>query len=231
LAPDENDPLSLLLMQTLSRVLPNDPHPHVSFGMGDAMLQRPKLAALVAGHIARCSDLDTMFGLTFSILMGVESRTGLEVYTALGNRTAQMRALAAIIRAKLQHDQVEIFSALNTKVLRPSIRDRDRMAHWCWGLCASLPDDLLLIQPSEKMLLHSASLIPPQVPQWNFRRIYVVSEPDLIRALERMRLSIDLYANFMGFFNPRAPSELRDQLFKKLSKEPTIREYLDRIKS
>jgi hypothetical protein len=227
LPSDEDDPLSLLLMQKLSRVLP-EPFPPISFGLDDPMSQRPKLGVIVAEYISQHSNLETMFGLTFAILMGVEGRTGLSVYQALENRTSQMKALRAIVRAKLRPDQVEIFSALESVILRPTVKDRDRMGHWCWGLCPTLPDALLLIHPSEKMLLHSASLSPPYAPQWNFNRIFVVKEPDLKRALDRMHKAINLYGDFMGFFNPIAPPDVRDRLFQKLSSEPAIREYLDR---
>jgi hypothetical protein len=71
LSPDEDDPLSLLLMQPFSRVVPiKEKTVDVRFGIDSVMRERPKLAVPAAETITQFANLETMLGLSLAILFG-----------------------------------------------------------------------------------------------------------------------------------------------------------------
>jgi hypothetical protein len=72
----------------------------------------------------------------------------------LENRAAQLRMLQAAAESKLTVEHNDVFVVILEKFIRPTMRLRDKMAHWCWGHSPLLPDDLLLVQPDEKTPRH-----------------------------------------------------------------------------
>jgi hypothetical protein len=138
----------------------------------------------------------------------------------------------AAAKAKLPPDQSDLLEALFIAFLRPAMRDRDKLAHWCWGYALDLPDVLLLAPPEQKMLSHMSAISPPGPAEFDRSQIFVVTEADLTRTLERLRTAEHHLAGFMGVVWKDNPfPHTRASTFQQLSNLPQIQKALARHKA
>jgi len=212
-------------MQPLSRVSSTAT---VSFGQIDTMTSRPEIALRIADCISKWADIETMLAILLSLLLNAEEQPILAMYAALENRTSQLRALTAAAKSKLPPHEFEIFEVLRLRFVRPVMKERDRLAHWCWGYSGEIPDALLLTEPNEKVLVHIKVIDKAPSPILDRGKIFVVKAPDLDRTLARLATTTDYLSKFMGAMWPKNPSVLRGPLLQRLCNEPHFRSALDR---
>jgi hypothetical protein len=215
-------------MQPLSRVRP--PPQFLGFGNDDTMSLRPKIAVKVAECIAKWADAESMLGMLLALLLEADAKAVLAMYSALENRSAQMRMLNAAAQSKLPVEHFDVFAALLLVYVRPAMRERDKLAHWCWGYSTELSDALLLMEPDEKTSLHVGAINPPKPIQFDRTKIFVVDEDDMTRMVQRMLYMIDRLADFTGTVWKQNTPEQRAALLQKLSTEPQIQKAVDRRK-
>src|SRR5262249_30638566 len=179
-------------MQPLSRVRPSA---STFWGQQDTMARRPSLALKIAECIAEWAEIETTLGMFLGLLLHANPQSALAMWSSVENRTSQMRMLDAAAESQLPADHYDIIAVLQTAYIRPAMKERDKLAHWCWGYSEDLPDALILAEPSTKMAHHfraihiaksGAGRAVVQVPD-DSTSAYVVTEGDLTRTLNRLR--------------------------------------------
>jgi hypothetical protein len=217
-------------MQPLSRVNSRAP---VIFGDATTMTKRPKVAAKIAECIAECAEIETMLGLFLAILLEANSKAALAIYSSVDNRAAQLRILNAAAEAVMEPDNFDLYSAVMNAAVRPAMKERDKLAHWCWGYSQSLPNDLLLSEPDDKLQLHftAVTLRESGVPDVRFdpANVFVVTEADLIRMADRFREAKSFVSQITGAIWTKNTPLQRASIRQTLSNVPQIHEALDRI--
>lgn len=182
-------------MQPLSRVKRDA---FISFGSRDAMASRPHLAIKIAECIAEWSDLETLLAVLLAFVLDIDTDTVLAMYDKLENRGARLRMLEAALETKLVGDESKTAQAIIHELVRPAMKQRDKLAHWVWGIAPDLPDALLLTRPSEQTATHMKAIRPPTPPDFNRDQIFVVKEDDLLRELAQIREAKDYVARIVG---------------------------------
>jgi hypothetical protein len=216
-------------MQPLSRVRPNA---QVVWGSAELMSSRPKMAIKIAECIAEWADIETMLGLILSLLLNADAKAALAMYAAVENRSAQRRMILAAAKTKLPPEHYKVLSAFMSAAITPAAKRRDKLAHWSWALSPEIPDCLLLSKPEHKMQLHFNAvhlpgermdvLIDPS-------QIFVVTEADLSEAATFLTQAKDYASLFMASIWTRNSPQARAGSLDQLSKEPCIREALERL--
>src|ERR1700722_4250078 len=177
-------------MQLLSRVHPSA---RISLGLPDTMPQRPLLAAKIAQCISELSNIETMLPVLLAFLLSADAKTALAMFGSLENRAAQLRLLNTAAEEILDEDRFDCWTVLLTKFVKPTMKERDRFAHWSWGYSRDLPDALLLAEPIEKARAQWEATSPPKLLAHIARdKVYVFSAADLDRTIGRLNDTADL---------------------------------------
>jgi len=215
-------------MQPLSRVSPTA---GVAMGTQDAMTTRPKVAIKIAECVAEWAEIETVIGLFLALLLDADASAAVAMYTSVENRAAQMRMVEAAARSKLTSNHFEVVEAIMVAFVRPAMKERDRLAHWCWGYSPDLPEDLLLIDPDQKIAQHT-HIIMHLFKNFEFKRdqIFVVTEGDLTRMLARFRQAHAYVGKLTGTVWSQKPAPQRAEYLQKLSGEPPVHEALLRLR-
>jgi hypothetical protein len=221
-----------LAMQPLSRVNPNCA---TEWGSNSVMLKRPKVGARIAQYIAEWSEIESLLGLFLAMLLHANQKAVLAIYSGLENRAAQLRMITSAAQAVLPQDHFDVVEVLMKIDIRPSMRYRDKLAHWCWGYSDQLQDALLLREPADKLanmtdfvnLQQQRDRVSRDIPI-NFDTIYVVTESDLDRALIQLADVQHRLLTVHGSIWERNPPEVRIELLRQLSTTPPVQTFLER---
>jgi hypothetical protein len=135
-------------MQPLSRVKRVEA---TSWGSDSVMLKRPAIAVRVAQYIAEWSEVESLLGLFLALVLHTNARSGVAMYSALDNRSAQIRIIKAAAKAGLPAEHYDVVDVFINVFIQPAMKYRDKLAHWCWGHTDELPEALLIRQPDEKL--------------------------------------------------------------------------------
>lgn len=219
-------------MQPLSRVKPDTDLTH--WGLPGAMEKRPALAAKVAQCISLWSEVEVRLGMFLSLLLHANQEAMLAIYSALDNRSAQLRAVESAALATLPTAHADTISALLTVKIRPAMKHRDKLAHWVWGHTEELPDALLIQDAANLLPIYSmvldrqAATGLTDVPH-KFDRIFVIREDDLDRFIKSLTEILLLMQYAMGSVWSRNDPQARDGFHQQLASEPEIRSSLFRL--
>jgi hypothetical protein len=218
-------------MQPLSRVKPDA---MTNWGEPYAMVVRPKLAGKVAHCIALWAEIEIFLGAFLGLLLHTNEKAAVAMYSALENRAAQLRMLIAAAEASLEPSRFEVVTAFLSSIIRPAMRERDRLAHWTWGHSDQLPDALLIAEPGHTLshlmeaLKRQRGVRPTVDVPSDFTKIYVVRQTDLDGIAKRSAAARDLLRVAMAtVWNLNTPAQ-RDVYLQQLSSVPEIRAALDR---
>lgn len=214
--------------QPLNRIRPN-----LGFALGIGFLgQRPEAAGLVAQCIAAWTEIELQLGRVMAGLLGIEhAETALAMYLAIENQRIRLGVLRAAAERVLSHRDKKLFDAI-LGVALASQKDRNMMAHWLWGICDSIPDGAIVMEP-EFRLTHMTEIqarmargeritVDAYSPLRD--KIYVWRLKDLNKCLNDMGTVHRLVTRLSGFVSV-VPSS-RDEIYRQLSREPPIRRIL-----
>jgi hypothetical protein len=110
------------------------------------------------------------------------------------------------------------------------MKERDRLAHWCWGYCDELPDDLLLQSPEEKTEMHYSSVHGLRTAQEiHPDMVFVITEKYLSQLATHTRAASSDLTGFMCSIWDRVTPKERAEFRQRLSNKPQIREALERL--
>jgi hypothetical protein len=115
------------------------------------MSLRPNLAIKVARCIAQWSEIEVHLGAFLGFLLHAHPKAAWAMYTKIDNRAAQLRMITAAAEASVPANHFDVISILLSSILRPVMRERDKLAHWTWGHSEHLPDALLISEPAETL--------------------------------------------------------------------------------
>lgn len=199
--------------QPLSKVRPN-----ASLFMGNVgasiFNERPGLAILALECIAEWSHVEAMMLHMFMDLAGGDQEDAAAIYLALEIQSAKLKAITVLSERRLSQDHQNLLKAIlkHSKTLQ---KQRDKLAHWSWGISPNLPDALLLSDPRNLRAANDA--------------IFVYTEADFTdmkKAFGKLgwfgkKFSYLVTGRYRG--TPREP-----QLYDQLCKEPEVAETLRR---
>jgi hypothetical protein len=114
-------------MQPLSRVKPDA---ITDWGDPTSMTKRPTLAAKVARSIAQWSEIELHLGAFLGLLLHTNQDAAVAMYSGLENRSAQLRMILSAAKASVPPEHFDVLSVLFSAVIRPAMRERDKLAHW-----------------------------------------------------------------------------------------------------
>jgi hypothetical protein len=191
------------------------------------MAKRPVLAFKVAECIAEWANTETMLGLLLGFLLHAKARTALAMYMALENRAAQLRMLDSAAKVELDQRHYDVLTIVMERFVRPLMKTRDKLAHWCWGHSPDLPNDLLLMEPDEALLIHYRVLHGPGLldpTEVNDAKIFVVTDEYLVRLLRDVRKAQSYIAQLIRTLDHQAPVLRPDSsALDRLSSYPRFR--------
>jgi hypothetical protein len=206
-----------LAMQSLSRV---NPSARISLGLADTMPQRPALAAKVAQCISEFSNIETMLPVLLAFLLSADAQTALAMFGSLENRAAQLRLLNTAAEEILDEDRFDCWTVLLAKFIKPTMKERDRFAHWSWGYSVDLRDALLLAKPIEKARAQWEATTPPKTAQIARDKVYVFTAADFDRTISRLNDTAELLEAFLKSVWPEPSPSERDRYHQALCNEP-----------
>ena len=215
-------------MQPLSRVVSSA---DMTWGAEDAISSRPKVAVKIAECIAEWSNIETFLGVLLASLLGTEAKTAISIFGAVENRSAQRRIVMAAGQAKLSPDDYDLLEVIMRVAVAPVMRQRDKLAHWSWGTCAELPDDLILQAPIHKTALHFTVWVDRQDHIANVDHVFVITEKYLGELVRDLRAAKHHISNFGATIWPTSSQSTRDQYRDKLLSEPRLRQAWERQKA
>jgi hypothetical protein len=146
-------------------------------------LERPEVAAGIGQCIMRWATVETQVSHIFTVLAGLNSEAGVELYNAFGGASLKDNSIKVLARSRLEPSDCKIIEAL-LKVVQSHQKIRDKIAHWYWGMSDDIPDGLILIDPKYLLARHARFLDfrkKGQVPLFSIdlEKIYVYRVSDL----------------------------------------------------
>ena len=171
----------------------------------EAILERPELAAHVAGISALWNEIDANITMTLLALLGAEAKTGMSIYLSITNDGAKRAAMDAICRLKLSADDQDTMRSLLTKVGK-RYADRNKVIHGAWGVSPVYPKELLWGDIREQILMHVGllALTRPEDGKGRYRimvehqnkYLEVWNLQDFENTEKRLRATLDDLAKF-----------------------------------
>jgi hypothetical protein len=156
--------------------------------------------------IATWSHVENFMLDLYADLAGGAQSDAAAVFFAVDGTGPKQAIIATLAKRKLDPARLDLFNAL-TKLAKAGQKERDRLAHWIWGIADNLPDALLLADPRDAS--HSPNTI----------LVYTQRDFDAIRRqFERLAT---LYFNFRLIARGQDQSH---ELFEALSAELLARD-------
>ena len=222
-------------MQPLNRVKKVDA---TDWGSNHRVMQkRATLAAKVAQSIAFWAEIEVLLGMFLACVLHANEKAVLAIYTGLENRAAQLRMIESASTAALNQNHADVVSVVLNVLVRPAMRYRDKLAHWCWGFTDELPDALLIRDQEQHLVNYAATLrlqgetgrIGSGVPV-NFDSIFVVRDGDLDSYLSQLEhLELTLRRLMASVWIANSAAEHAEHL-RMLSSEPRIQAGLEKLR-
>ncbi len=201
------------------------------------MLTRPALAAKVAQCIAYWAEIEVSLGMFLAFLLHANEKAVLAIYTGLENRAAQLRMIESAASAILPQDHADIVSVVLNALVRPSMRYRDKLAHWCWGFTDELPDALLirdqeqhLARLAEGLRKQAETRVPINIVGADHSTIFVVRDGDLDRYLDQLSKLELILRQTMASAWAANTEEKRAEYYQRLSIEPQLQAGLVKLR-
>lgn len=217
-------------MNPLKRVRPDWATIGIQHSPEVALKKRPELAAIVAQCIGISSETEMWIGVTLAGFLKADYAAAVAMLNSVQSRSAQMAMFrAAAAHSISEQDDRDLLEAILTGAISPAFTERDRMAHWLWGVSDVLPDDLLLMEPiaDQDHMVGMFKGEPFRLPR---DHIFVFRKLDL----EAARKRIEKAQGYLRRFNLVRWGPWRDQaeyaeVRLSLTSEPVIHAALARL--
>ncbi len=191
-------------MQPLSRVKPG--RVLSTWGGKIRLSTRPEVAAKVADCIAAWSNIEESLCFFLSMLLHASENAVTAMLAATESRAAQLRMIEAAAKAEMSQKYYDSFSVLLTSQIRPAIKDRDKLAHWCWV---------------------QEVTAEPLVKVESKREVFVVTAPDLERMYGRFDTARENLRFATALVWSKNTAQERDKAHEMLLQSPQIRSGLE----
>jgi hypothetical protein len=135
----------------------------------------------------------------------------------------------AAAESVLPVDHFDVFMAVLDTSIKPVMKTRDKLVHWYWGYSPQLPDDLLLLEPDDKVPVHFELRHSPAECELDSRaHIFVITRNFLVVTLRDIRAATDDLGSFMASVEECRTPAVRALALAQLSSKPQIREAVAR---
>ena len=116
--------------------------------IGAAAIKRPKHLMMGMHIISNHSQVDSMLALAFSNLLGSDPAPTIAILNSLRNGRIKREAMEALAKDVLDEEDMKVFRAVLS--FSASVeKERNRLAHWIWGIDDQIPDHVVLVNPSK----------------------------------------------------------------------------------
>jgi hypothetical protein len=200
-----------------------------------AIIQHPRLGALILDIITTWPYVEMMLGVISAEVMGANSEAMMAGLTKLRQyRLSQDVIMGAADITLADAKDRKLLSAV-LEVCKGAQKERDAIAHGIWGRSANLPDAALWVETSHAApwavgfsRASAEDLIFKRDPMHAAlaQKLYVYEEKDLKEVAAQIQEAWMLASQMAQFL--RADSALRGPLYDLISNAPRIRSVLDR---
>lgn len=201
---------------------------------GDPLLKRPEMAAELGRAIAQWSLVETLLGDMLSTMLSADPKPALAMFSAIVSTTAQRSALEAVASSVLEHDDARNFRAI-MRIFSRVGAERNKLAHWVFGIADELPDALLLLEPKHWRAGTAATITAINAgrasihkerakPVWD--NAYVYKKADIADISDRAMSLARIISLFQGSIDPHVSPDLRDARRRELPSEHLMAEAL-----
>lgn len=197
-----------LLMPTLADIVPNA---GCAFGPG-FMQRRKDVAAKIGVVIGLFADIEFQQGRLLHRLLGTDADTAFTIYNKLRG-LPQKEIMQEFAKKTLDATP---FSTLKqvSKAVEMRGNERNKLAHWLWGISEELPDALLLIQPANWFRAMAYAIDTPIIDPTDHRMrldsadILVYDLAGMDRITTRMEETHKLLYQFVSILHQDDPEEV-----------------------
>lgn len=119
-----------------------------NFEIGQAATKRPLLCASGMHVIAQHSQLDAFLGVMFTRFLGADPKPSLAILRTLQKSHLKREALLSVAREVLNEELLDLLTAV-LAICEPVEKERNKLAHWLWGIENQIPDKVILIDPKD----------------------------------------------------------------------------------
>lgn len=202
---------------------------HLQYAVGALVLNnRPELTSAIGSCIAIWSQVDNEMGNLFGILLGTDSEAALEVFLSLRRSANQRDALKSAAKYKLVGEDNQFFEAL--MIVYASLeKERNCLAHGCFGVAANDPSVLLWIDIKDHVHFQTDILARldrgDSIPDPHKRlkeHMYVYRKCDLAGIQEDMEQCWNAARHFNAYIRNRSGSGQLTE-FKRSQSFPLIK--------
>lgn len=193
----------------------------------------PRFCEAIGKCIAIWTQVDNEMGCLLGILLGANSDATIEVFLSLRRASSQRDALAAAALHTLQGDELAACNAI-LAVYKSLERQRNDLAHGCYGTCPEDPDILFWIDvkehvhfQTETLALEHQGIIHEDRHKRLKANLFVYRMKDLHDLYEKMEQFWWATFYFNGYLRERQ-NPLRAQEFQKLCSYPDIQREISR---
>jgi hypothetical protein len=152
--------------------------------MPSAIKQRPELLPLITHIIATWTEVEAFMASILATILTGHAKAAIAMFYSLSSTTYQFRLVDEAAEAQLNEQDYELFQAVY-EILQNLHVQRNKLAHWRYGICKQLPDALLLAPPSHNAAQHAAMVAarrnktPPVSISFDVKSLVVYSKRDI----------------------------------------------------
>lgn len=129
--------------------MPRQPLPtrfHSTWEIGPHVVDaRPEHVAAIGKCMTLWPDVLHTMAVLLGVLLGANSEATIAVFSTLRNARARRDGIRAAAEVVLDAPKIELFDAVMA-VIGSAEKERDHLAHGCFGICRSIPDGVLWIE-------------------------------------------------------------------------------------
>jgi len=155
--------------------------------VGVAALKRPQHLMIGMYAVSLYSQVDLMLATAFSNLLGSDPAPTVAMLNSLRNGRIRREAMVAVAKDILIDEEMKLFRAV-LSVTGSVEKERNRLAHWLWGIDDQLPDKVVLVDPSKMAKVNTMTTILKAKGNNNFETVEVEA------VMEQMRASCLVYS-------------------------------------
>lgn len=199
--------------------------------MGVGLIEdRPKAAAIVGRIVTAWSDIEVQCARLLAQIMGTNVAAAAAVFSSLRSSRAQADALEAAARAVLSAPDRRLFSAHMARKAALE-KERNDLAHGCFGVSVSLPDDIIWVSQADYITFttaHRHGTDPESLKAYR-KRMFVYE----LGTLERIAQEIAAFHAQLGALTGYLGSTdtvWRNQRYERLAEQHHIRAEMKKLR-
>ena len=189
-------------------------------GFSHALLKTyPELSAIALEAIVSWTDVEVqMLRVYLALLNSPDDFHAATGYLAIEGRSAKTRMVDAVAKEKLSDEKYKLFTVI-LRDAKSSQTQRDKLAHWSWGVSEDIPDAFVLSNP-KYMWTHLKR---------NSEVTYVYRRKDFDGIIKKNQWLVRVLSGLQFVVQDDHPFNEGDNTFRSLCQEPDIRVMLDKI--